>query len=255
MSLRKRCLGLIVVATAVLWAGGASALIINPPQAITHEVTIHVVQVFDDAGNNPAPLLGTALQQAAIEGFLDQIWAQAGIDITLEASVTSWDDSFALEGIPGSNDPRPAGDFNTLMADAATDGVLSPDPLTLNMFFVDIVPNSSQNSDNTVNGRAYIGANGMVVWVGPNLPTFGLGQEVVASVLGHEIGHNLGLSHITEAFNLMQAGGAPDQGEILNAAQIATALASPFSVALLPEPSVLVLLGAAGLAAARRRAA
>jgi hypothetical protein len=135
------------------------------------------------------------------------------------------------------------------------DGVLSSDPLTLDMFFVDIVPGFSQQGDNTVNGLAFVGGNGSAVWVGPNLPGFGGGREVVASVLSHEIGHNLGLGHVVEAFNLMQSSSQPDQGERLNAAQIAAALSSPFAQAV-PEPSLALLVAVALAAspAARPRA-
>lgn len=231
----------LLFASAVLAPSNAAALVIDPPQTITHEVTVHVIHVRDDAGNNPAPLLGSALQQAAIETFIDQIWAQAGIDIMFESSVTTWDDTFGLQG---SGSPRPTSDLSQMMSDASGDGVLSSDPNVLNMFFVDVVPGSSQSGDNTVNGLAFVGGNGSALWVGPNLPGFGAGQEVVASVLSHEIGHNLGLSHIVEDFNLMQSSGQPNQGERFNAVQIATALASSFSVALaVPEPSMIVLWG------------
>jgi hypothetical protein len=217
----------------------ADALTVYPPETLTHQVTVRVIQLHDDAGANPAPLLGSALQQAAIEGFIDQIWAQAGIDIVFEASVVAWNDTFGLQG---DTSPRPIGDLAQMVSDAAAEGgILASDPSVLNMFFVDVVPGSSQSGDNTVNGLAFLGGNGSAVWVGPNLPGFGAGQEVVASVLAHEIGHNLGLGHIVDAFNLMQASGQPDQGEQLDAAQIATVLASPFAVAL-PEASLWVLL-------------
>jgi len=247
---------LIVLFVGVAFApSNAAALIIDPPQTITHEVTVHVIHVRDDAGSNPAPLLGSALQQAAIEAFVDQIWAQVGIDIVFEASVSTWDDTFGLQG---SASPRPMSDLSQMMIDASGDGVLSSDPNVLNMFFVDVVPGSSQNGDNTVNGLAFVGGDGSAMWVGPNLPGFGSGQEAVASVLSHEIGHNLGLGHIVEGFNLMQSSIQPDQGERFSAAQIATSLASSFSVALaVPEPSMMVLwaMSFAVLARARRRAA
>jgi len=229
----------------------AEALTVYPPQAITHAVTLHVIQVRDDAGANPAPLLGTALQQAAIEAFLDQIWAQAGIDIVLETSVVTWDDTFGLQG---NTSPRPQGDLAQMVSDASAEGgVLASDPSVLNMFFVDVVPGSSQNGDNTVNGLAFVGGNGSAVWVGPNLPGFGAGREVVASVLAHEIGHNLGLGHLVEAFNLMQSSGQPDQGEQLDAAQIAAVLSSPFVVALPEAPLLALVVSLVALAPARRR--
>ena len=234
------------------WAPAARALIINPAQGITHQVHVQLIQVQDDAGSNPAPLLGSASERSAIEAFIDQIWAQAGIDIVFDATATLWNSTFGLSGTPGNNAPRPSSDLSAMMIAAASAGVLSADPLALHMFYVDIVPGFSQTGSNTVNGLASIPGSRSAVWVGPNLTTFGTGREVVASVLSHEIGHNLGLPHITQAWNLLQSSGAPSQGEILNASQIATALASPFSV-LVPEPGILLLLAAAFVRVGGRR--
>ena len=59
--------------------------------------------------------------------------------------------------------------------------------------------------------------------------------------MAHEIGHNLGLPHITEFENLMQEGGAPNQGERLNNAQKNAVLASNFATPI-PVPSGLLLM-------------
>ena len=64
------------------------------------------------------------------------------------------------------------------------------------------------------------------------------GQEAIASVVSHEIGHNLGLVHLVELEYLMASGSG---GQRLNAGQITTALASNFSVAVVPVPPALVL--------------
>ncbi len=59
-----------------------------------------------------------------------------------------------------------------------------------------------------------------------------------ASVVSHEIGHNPGLGHLVELENLMGSGSG---GQRLNAGQITTALASNFSVAVVPVPPALLL--------------
>jgi hypothetical protein len=234
-----RFLARFAPAILLVAAPARATIVTNPPMPITERVTVQIIRVSDDAGMSTAPAFGGAGQQAEIFSTVDTIWAQAGIDVAFSTSFTPWNDTFALRGIEGDNDPRPDFDLDEIVTNAEADGVLADDPLTINVFLVQIVPGFSQTSNNTSNGLAFLDANGITLWAGPNLTGFLDGRDAIASVLAHEIGHNLGLDHLEETENLMQSGGS---GERLNAAQISTALASPFTVAI-PEPATLVWIG------------
>ena len=231
----------VVVFVAAL-SSAQAALVVNPAQPITEQVTVNIIQVAADDGTNAAPLFGTADQQLAIFDNVDTIWAQAGIDIEFEFHTGTYNSSFALLG---TQSPRPVSDITTIRSNAAAaGGMLDPDPTVLNLFMVRVVPGFSQTSNNVTNGLAFLGGNGITLWAGPNLPGFTGGQETIASVISHEIGHNLGLDHIVATENLMQTGNAANPGHRLNAEQIAAALGSSFSVPV-PEPGTLSLAGLA----------
>ena len=84
-----------------------------------------------------------------------------------------------------------SGDLNTIFTNAASAGVLNSDSLTLNQFWSTSCPHSSRSAKHV--GRLRPGpGNGIMAFVGDNLLTFENGRDVVASVIAHEIGHNLG---------------------------------------------------------------
>ena len=90
--------GMISVLLSLLLAANAQALIVNPPMAIDRVVTVQTIQTGD--GTNLATMFGDATQQAAILRFIDEIWAQAGIDINF-LGPTTYIDSFAYESARG----------------------------------------------------------------------------------------------------------------------------------------------------------
>lgn len=229
-----------------------AALIVNPPIPIQYRVTINPIVVSNTNGSNTAEFFGTAAQEAEIKSFVDIIWSQAGIDVEWQ-DVEFWDDTFVNTGDPLNNNPRPTSDLSTIRNMANIAGLNDPDPTVINMYFVEIAAGFPDVGENTVNGLAFVDGNGITQHVGDNLPGFLSGREAVASVVAHEIGHNLGLPHIVEAENLMQAGGSPNQGERINAAQILTVQGSEFAV-FIPEPgSLTLLMGLAVIVGVQRR--
>ena len=196
-------------------------------------------------------MFGNASEQLAIFDLVDTAWAQAGLDIDFTLDTVYMND-FANFGAPGNNDPRPRDDLNQILTNARS--VRKADALDL--FMVNIVPFFDQSANNAANGLARVGGDGMAMWVGPQLPTWSGGRDVAASVLAHEIGHNLGLDHLVEAENLMESGGSMNPGERLNAGQILTARSTALSLGVataVPEPNGFLLLGlVAGLYGTKR---
>jgi hypothetical protein len=223
----------VVTAAWFLTSSAPAALIVNAARPITDRVNVNLIGVADDDGSDSTRgTFGTATQQAEIFSFVDTIYAQAGVDVEFAFRPGTYNSSFARIGTPGNNDPRPQSDLSTIrMSAAAAGGVLSPDANTLNVFLVSIVPGFSQLSVNSSAGLATVNGNGIAYYGGSGLPGGASGREVLASVLAHEIGHNLGLNHVSIVENLMTSN---SDGERLNDTQIQTILASRLSVTAPP---------------------
>lgn len=239
---------LILAFTSGLEKAGAS-IVVNPAMPIDREVVVQLIQAREDNGTGAATALGNNTQRLAIELALDQIWAQAGINITLLPTVTPYNSSFALDA-NNAGGTRSTNDLNTIFVQAGVAGALNTGNV-INTIFVDHVPAFTVLGENSAAGFASISGNRIAMFVGDNLLGFQAGLEVIAGVFAHEIGHNLGLNHTGNGLaNLMSPSGSSDQ---LDAGQIATARSSNL-LRVVPEPSAAVCLTLAfGLFAARRR--
>jgi hypothetical protein len=213
-------------------AAAQAAIDVNPPRPITRRVTVQLIQTALDNGTSPATVFGNATERADIEADIDTIWAQAGVDIFFLPDVVRYNDTFAYQGTAGTG-VRPQGDLTAIRNNARDEGgILNSDSSVLNMFMVNVVPGFQPLGENNAAGLARIAANGIAAFTGDTLLTFGNGLDVIASVMAHEIGHNLGLNHTANGGdNLMSPQGTSER---LSESQIAMVLSATSFPKLVP---------------------
>jgi hypothetical protein len=217
-----------------IWSSGCGAvLIVDPARPITHQVTVQIIETALSNGTSPATVFGDAAQRAGIEAAIDSIWAQAGIDIAFSPPTLRYNNTFAYQGNGGE---RPTDDLEDIIANATGAGALNSNPAVINMFFVNVVPGFSFTSENTTNGLANIGSDGIAQFVGDNLLSSASGRDLIASVVSHEIGHNLGLRHLSSGQpNLMSPNGSSEQLSTAQIEAIFQTAARSDSIAIIPS--------------------
>jgi hypothetical protein len=254
----RPCFRVIAFGAALLLSASAqAALIVNSPMPITDVLWVNPIIVSDDSGGDTATFMGAA--EAAIKGMVDTIWAQAGIDVQWLTAQT-FKSTETLNGGITSGGPRPSTDLSTDPGgqDHETLGEAVRIAGAINMFFVNVAAGHFFYERNAIvsAGLAERPGDDISMFVGTGLFDIDSGDEIIAHVISHEIGHNLSLRHpemtppnnMSIPFNLMNADSNTNFGQQLNSAQIAAALASGRSRELLvaiPEANAIVFMASA----------
>lgn len=225
-----RAFFLAILACSILPGENALAAIeVNDPLPISHTVDVRLIQTAESDGSPAATALGQASQRTAIEAAVDEIWAQAGIDVRFESEIRRFNDTFSLRGNGGE---RPDSDLEAIIARARNRGnILAPSDRTINLFLVDIAPGHGIESELNVKAAAQFNENGIASFVGEYLftPLVSDGLDIIATELAQKIGHNLGLESLNDnGQNLMSLAAGGDQR--LNPQQIFKAWSSYYSV-------------------------
>jgi len=235
-------------------------------------VTIQPIIVSDDDGTNTSAFFGDPDQQAGVEGRIDTIWSQAGIDVNFLAP-SSFNNTLANRGREErpSNVKRP-GDaaLESIIDQATIAGVINTEPYIVNMFLVNTPPGFSEDELDVPNGNFFssagyafpdgsgflaIGGNSGVL---DNVAPEGA-LDVLANTAAHEIGHILELRHPNEDHDGDGIPNGPEdalnntsnlmhmdfEGRLLTASQIEIALRSDLSVETspIPVPAAVWLFG------------
>lgn len=190
---------------------------------VKQRVTVQPIVVANSNGTNRAEFLGDDNQEALIKAEVEKIFAVAGVDVDW-LDTNRWNNTFANIGNGGVE--RPRSDLGRIISDGDAVGVGSPNPLVVDMYFVEIAAGFGDQSESTSNGLALIDATGITMHVGDDLLDSDSGWRTIAKVVAHEIAHNLGLEHVDDQTNLMGLGTG------LTESQINTILASQFTVSV-----------------------
>ena len=172
---------------------------------VIETVFVQAIVVSDNNGSNTAGFFGTEDQAFDIRREIDEIYLQVDVDIEWLQPETV-NNTFINRGSGNGSQTRSQSDLQELTELGDSLGVGSSNPRVVDLYFIEVVPAFTAQSNFVANGLAFVGASGTAIHIGDSLPTFESGRDVAASVTAHEIGHNLGLLHVEDDTNLMDEG-------------------------------------------------
>lgn len=188
---------------------------VNDVLTADRQIVVRPIVAANNNGSNVAESFGNDDQEQEIRLQIEEIFAQADIDLLFTNEVR-YNNSFANIGNGGT---RPVNDLFEIVGNGDDANVGSSNPMVIDLYFVEIAPGFNNVAENIANGIAVEGESGIAVHVGDQLPGFAGGRELISRVVSHEIAHNLGLGHFTNSNNLLN----PTQpGPNLTSGQIAT---------------------------------
>jgi len=202
---------------------------------ITHNLNVQIVQVFNDAGGDGAPINAPASANGGSYLYfpeVNEIWEQAGIQVTFLPTV-SWNNTEAQRLTSTERNAIYSGTYSSVTGDPLP--AVPTDALQI--FFVwdhsgtgyDGTVNSGWKNDATFDdncndggcsaqnaGNAQLGIEGFITNGRSVMANRGFAREDLSGTLSHEIGHTLGLRHVDDV-NAGEAAGTtadPDYSQV-----------------------------------------
>jgi hypothetical protein len=187
----------VVLTYLLLNAPARAAALLNPAVPVTTILTVQPIVVCQGSGTvSSTPGTGCAPSSGlgAYETYTNAIYDQAGIGVSF-APPEYLDNSAYLNPQVGTTS---AALFDTAhnLVDLPGNGQ-STHPDTLNMYLVDNLISTTNGKPNGagIYGYGLIGGNGAIIATAPN----SLGRQAALDTMAHELGHNLGLTHVDQA--------------------------------------------------------